>query len=780
MRWRWIATWVLCAVLVCGLSVVGLRGDHEQASTVASVLGTAFGLFAVLSMWAWRGRGRRGQSTGDQITEAGEALARAVRRQWENEAVLRQLFDPAPLPVVWADSDLAGVSDHRRLVGVAVVCRADAAVELADAYRGLTRRRLVLLGPGGSGKTTFAVLLMLALLRTRTAGDPVPVLCSLSSFDPARHSAWDWLRCRITADYPLLADAERYGATAVEELLCEHRLIPVLDGLDELPAPGRAAVLRALNDTLPSHAPLVLTCRTDDYVRAVSESGVLTGAAVLEPAPVAFDDALALLRLATPPGPRHHGWEAVARHVARRPEAPAALALASPLMVALARSVYADADNDPAELADTVRFPTASAIERHLLDALVPTLYARARRQRPGGGWDPERAVRYLVRIAAGMRAEGTHDLAWWRMHRWTPALAGTWRRALSWTLIAAVGVIVTTALWVAPAGIVPWAGASDLSQYLRPALEAVAILPTVAVGGLLATLGRGGARAAVVAVSGVLTALPAAFVFSADFRHPAVLTAAAVFFGFSLWIVLLGTGMPTPPSIPSRGRPSLRQWRRRLARALAVVAGVTMGSQGAYICYAVIGDLRVSVPGVVPRGLLVGGGLGVGLAVLDWLRVPSAPDEPATPVSSLRADRLISLVSGIACTFVFVLPDAALKAAVWFPSRPLAGSLLLVAEGLFTGGFIGTVIALAAHAWPHYTLARLLLALRGELPWRLQAFLAEAHRLGILRRVGPVYQFRHARLRNRLAAGPQTRPAPRTTRTTRRASPRRSGSASG
>jgi hypothetical protein len=53
---------------------------------------------------------------------------------------------------------------------------------------------------------------------------------------------------------------------------------------------------------------------------------------------------------------------------------------------------------------------------------------------------------------------------------------------------------------------------------------------------------------------------------------------------------------------------------------------------------------------------------------------------------------------------------------------------------------------------WPYYTLTRLRYALAGHLPWRLQACLAEAHRLGVLRQVGAVYQFRHALLQDELA----------------------------
>jgi len=45
--------------------------------------------------------------------------------------------------------------------------------------------------------------------------------------------------------------------------------------------------------------------------------------------------------------------------------------------------------------------------------------------------------------------------------------------------------------------------------------------------------------------------------------------------------------------------------------------------------------------------------------------------------------------------------------------------------------------------AWFKWELARAYLALRRRIPWRLMTFLADAHRRGVLRQVGPVYQFR-------------------------------------
>ena len=53
--------------------------------------------------------------------------------------------------------------------------------------------------------------------------------------------------------------------------------------------------------------------------------------------------------------------------------------------------------------------------------------------------------------------------------------------------------------------------------------------------------------------------------------------------------------------------------------------------------------------------------------------------------------------------------------------------------------------------------IARVWLALRRRLPLRLTGFLADAHRRGVLRQVGAVYQFRHIELQHRLATRPSS-----------------------
>ncbi|PAZ13461.1 hypothetical protein CLM62_24135 [Streptomyces sp. SA15] len=88
------------------------------------------------------------------------------------------------------------------------------------------------------------------------------MLLSLASFEPFCDSVQARLRRQLTADYPVLADTDTYGPSAIEDLLAEGHVLPALDALDDRSEPGRAAVVTVLNDTLDPHTPMVLTCRT--------------------------------------------------------------------------------------------------------------------------------------------------------------------------------------------------------------------------------------------------------------------------------------------------------------------------------------------------------------------------------------------------------------------------------------------------------------------------------------------------------------------------------------
>ncbi|MEU3570344.1 hypothetical protein AB0E96_18250 [Kitasatospora sp. NPDC036755] len=93
-----------------------------------------------------------------------------------------------------------------------------------------------------------------------------------SSRGRAEEHPKSWLICQIVDAYPCLS------ASMVRDLLNRRRILPVLDGLDELPAAERPLALRKLNSGCPAHEPLVLTCRTHDYAKAIRKGPVLRSA----------------------------------------------------------------------------------------------------------------------------------------------------------------------------------------------------------------------------------------------------------------------------------------------------------------------------------------------------------------------------------------------------------------------------------------------------------------------------------------------------------------------
>src|SRR6185437_12279464 len=120
----------------------------------------------------------------------------------------------------------------------------------------------------------------------------------------------------------------------------------------------------------------------------------------------------------------------------------------------------------------------------------------------------------------------------------------------------------------------------------------------------------------------------------------------------------------------------------------------------------------------------------------------------PLSPLSSWHSDQTFGLVAGL---MIWLGVGLAVGLTIWLVTR--TGFALLVC--LFAGLVIGLLAGLVyPQSWPS-TLAFAQLAMSDRTPVRLMRFLEDAHARGVLRTVGPVYQFRHARLQDRLV-GPE------------------------
>ncbi|MET8755165.1 XRE family transcriptional regulator, partial [Streptomyces sp. NPDC004667] len=348
-------------------------------------------------------------------------------------------------------------------------------------------------------------------------------------------------------------------------------------------------------------------------------------------------------------------------------------------------------------------------------------------RARPRRGWDPQRARHYLVHLAGHLDGPDRlerQDLAWWQL-RDSVRLSS---RVLA--VVLACSLVTGVADWlVFPAKNLA-AGHSAAFALGAGLLDALLFGPVVGLsfGLVYALLAVFGVRA--FAPSRVRMRLPGrGRVRRADgpaARRCATLCSAGLLGGFVLGLGC-GLGFTTGALLTgARGTP----------RAVLIEA-------------TVVNSLVYGLTFALAGGLVLG--------LVAALETPLDLGSAATPTDLLAVNRSIVVRQALFLAPMLTLVIAfggrliteLLRGVAGPLSWPLADGLALGAVGGLAGSFS---YALAFTAWGQWVLlARLWLPLTGRLPWATVDFLDDAYRRGVLRRVGAVYQFRHARLQHHL-----------------------------
>ena len=291
-----------------------------------------------------------------------------------------------------------------------------------EYYQSLSPARLVVLGDPGAGKTVLALELQIRLLeyRRHDLALPIPVLISATAYD-TRLSWPEWLAEHLAQRFSIRVQL-------VARLIRDNRILPIVDGIDEIDQSDEqkraGALIGALNASMRGleRAPLVVTCRSGEYKDLVRE---IDRAAHIQLIPLTGYEAANYLKEQFRNQDEQNRWFPVLTNMRAHPSGLLAMQLATPWRLTLALSTFREV-GDPADLLPT-NIRTGVSIDEYqkyvdslLLGGYVP---AAVHLHDPAGRYTVQQVQHWLTGVADGLAWQARNyrsasDIRldqWWR-----------------------------------------------------------------------------------------------------------------------------------------------------------------------------------------------------------------------------------------------------------------------------------------------------------------------------------------------------------------------------
>jgi DNA polymerase III delta prime subunit len=574
-------------------------------------------------------------------------------------------------------------------------------------------RALLILGEPGSGKTiTMLELARDLVARAESAEDfsqPVPVVFNLSTWTDKRQPLIDWLVDELLAKYQI---PKRIARPWLES----NRILPLLDGLDEVRPEIRAACVEAINQFGESFglAGLAVCSRLQEYT-VLPVRLRLNGAICLQSlTPGQVDGYLAAA------GPR-----LAALRTTLREDGTLQTLTRSPLMLSVMSLAYQDI---PLEALADQALDTAEERSQHLLDTYIERMFKRkGERDKP---YTDEQTTTWLSWLAQRMIE---HNQSIFLIEQLQPGwlLSRTWRWVYTLASRLIGGLIVGSAVRLIFMLIFTWLG--------------IGVIGGLTVG-LIDTLRfeRSGKD---------ITVRKAPTLWQSVFNILVVALIVGLIFGLLGlilgridWLTIgLILGLVFGLIFGSRAsRQSLTNdiqtvealnwsWGRALKGIAFGLGVVLIFGLGVWLSSGLIWGLR--------WGLLIGGPIGAMFGGIN----SSVVETKTAPNQGIRLSLRNAVFTGLIFVLVFVLIVVGLTGGLSGGPRVGLGFGLLAA--LWYGGL--DIIQ-------HYTL-RLILYLKGYIPRNYAHFLDYAAERVFLQKVGGSYIFIHRLLLEHFAAMSKT-----------------------
>ncbi len=288
---------------------------------------------------------------------------------------------------------------------------------IADVYDE-AGHELLILGEPGSGKSTLLLALARELVeRAENDGNyPLPIICRLSTWAQRRSSLAEWMIGHIQQSY-------KVSAQILAGWIQANQILPLLDGLDEVPQELRHQCIEAILTYQKEHiTPLVICSRRAEYEALTPEKRiVLHDAVVVQP----------LTRQQVDTYLEQAGPSLVAVQTILRTNTVLAELTTTPLMLSILTLTYSNA-----RVRDLPQQGSAMEQQRQIF-----TTYIEQMVQRRPGKYSLQQTQLWLGWLARQMRLH--NQTIFYLEHLQPDWLPESYRHAYTWLGVLVPGIVI-------------------------------------------------------------------------------------------------------------------------------------------------------------------------------------------------------------------------------------------------------------------------------------------------------------------------------------------------